>query len=167
MSAFEVRAARDGDGNGVAGAWRDSAEFYRELAPEAFQVPAEDGLSGWLEDKLVNHDGNTLALVADHEGEAVGFVHASFLSPHEDAERQMTRDVGLPRVFVNALAVRRAHWRGGAGTGLMRAVERWGRERGARLLTLEAFADSPVSVPFYENGMGYERYAVVFAKPLS
>ncbi|MER7128498.1 hypothetical protein [Streptosporangium saharense] len=38
MSAFEVRPARDGDGDGVAGAWRDSAEFYREPAPEAFQV---------------------------------------------------------------------------------------------------------------------------------
>ncbi|MFC3980041.1 GNAT family N-acetyltransferase [Streptosporangium jomthongense] len=166
MSAFEIRPARGGDGDGVAGAWRDSAEYYREMAPKEFQVPSEDGLSEWLENKLVDHDESTLALVADHAGQAVGFVHATFLPPHAEAERQMTRDVGLPRVFVNALAVRRAHWRGGAGTGLMRAVERWGRERGARLLTLEAFAGSPVSVPFYENGMGYDRYAIVFAKPL-
>ncbi|SNS18712.1 hypothetical protein SAMN05443665_1001387 [Actinomadura meyerae] len=42
----------------------------------------------------------------------------------------------------------------------------WGRERGAELLTLEAFAASTVSVPFYEDRMGYERQAIVFVKRL-
>jgi transcriptional regulator with XRE-family HTH domain len=80
--------------------------------------------------------------------------------------RQVTRDLSLPRVFVNALAVRRSHWRGGAGTELMKAVEQWARERGARLIPLDTYADSPLSVPFYEHRIGYQRQSIVFAKSL-
>ncbi|MGI8331329.1 GNAT family N-acetyltransferase [Actinomadura scrupuli] len=120
-----------------------------------------------METKLLNGGEDTLVRVCDHGGKAVGFVHASFLSPNEEADRQVTRDIGLPRVFVNALAMQRRHWRGGAGTALMKAVEQWGRERGAQLLTLEAFAASPVSVPFYEDRMGYKRHGIIFAKPLT
>ncbi|TDB90636.1 GNAT family N-acetyltransferase [Actinomadura sp. KC216] len=114
--------------------------------------------------KLLNAGEDTFVRVGDRDGDEVGFVHAAFLSPHEEADRQVTRDVGLPRVFVNALAVQRRHWRGGAGTALMKAVEQWGRERGAQLLTLEAFAARPVSVPFYEAQMGYQRQGIIFAK---
>ena len=49
----------------------------------------------------------------------------------------------------------------------MKAVEQWAHERGARLITLEAFAASPVSVPFYEDRMGYERHGIIFAKTLT
>lgn len=41
-----------------------------------------------------------------------------------------------------------------------------GAEARAELLMLEAFAASPVSVPFYEDRMGCERQAIVFAKRL-
>lgn len=104
--------------------------------------------------------------MCDLAGEAVGFVHARFLPPHEEAERQVTRELGAPRIYVNSLAVQRDHWRGGAGTALMKAVEEWGRERGARLIGLDTFAASPVSVPFYEKRMGYERHAIVFSGAL-
>ncbi|WP_346046373.1 GNAT family N-acetyltransferase [Actinomadura chokoriensis] len=166
MIAFEIRPARSGDGSGVAEAWQDSAEFYRQIAPDWFRSPRSDGLARWLEGKLVGGGADRLSLVADQDGEAVGFVHAALSPPNEDADRQVTRDVGMRRVFVNALAVQRSHWRSGVGTALMEAVERWGRERGAELLTLETFAASPVSVPFYEDRMGYERHAIVFAKRL-
>lgn len=57
--------------------------------------------------------------------------------------------------------------RGGDGSdGGCGGVGAWGRERGAELLTLEAFAASTVSVPFYEDRMGYERQAIVFVKRL-
>jgi GNAT superfamily N-acetyltransferase len=93
-------------------------------------------------------------------------VSATFLRPHEEAARQITREVTLPRVFVNALAVRRDHWRGGAGRELMTAVEHWTRGKGGRLITLETYGASPVSVPFYEHRMGYHRQSIVFAKSL-
>jgi hypothetical protein len=34
------------------------------------------------------------------------------------------------------------------------------------VVRLDTYADSPVSVPFYERHMGYSRRAVVFQKPL-
>jgi hypothetical protein len=40
------------------------------------------------------------------------------------------------------------------------------RDRGAAVVRLDTYADSPVSVPFYERHMGYTRRAIVFQKPL-
>ncbi len=166
VSGYLVRPARAGDGGGLAKAWSDFAEYYREIAPEAVQTPRADGLAEWLEGKLLSGGADVFGRVCDAGGEAVGFVRASFLPPHEDAERQVTREVAVPRVYVNALAVRRDHWRGGAGTALMRSAEAWGRERGARLISLDTLAASPVSVPFYEKRMGYERHGIIFSGPL-
>ncbi|WP_268920402.1 GNAT family N-acetyltransferase [Actinomadura soli] len=104
--------------------------------------------------------------VADLDGSAIGFVDAVLARPHEEAERQLLRELALPRVLVNALAVQRGHWRSGAGAGLMTAVEQWARARGAHLITLDTYATSPVSVPFYERRMGYHRQSIVFAKRL-
>jgi len=163
---IRIRPPRPGDGAGAAVAWCDFADFYREIAPESFQAPRREGLAEWLEVRLLAADEDRLVRVAEAEGAAIGFVSATFLRPDENAERQAVREVALPRVFVNALAVQRAHWRGGAGTELMTAVERWARERGARLITLNTFADSPISVPFYERRMGYRRQQIVFAKEI-
>jgi hypothetical protein len=36
----------------------------------------------------------------------------------------------------------------------MQAIERWARARGAVCAMLDTYAASPLSVPFYERGMG-------------
>ncbi|MFI0482722.1 GNAT family N-acetyltransferase [Actinomadura sp. 9N215] len=164
MIDLRIRPPKAGDGAGAAVAWCDFAEFYQELAPDSFQSPRRDGLEAWLEDKLLTGDDDAFVRVADLGGEAVGFVAARFMPPHEDAERLLVRELALTRVFVNALAVQRDHWRSGAGTELMAAVEQWARARDAHLVTLDTYAASPVSVPFYEHRMGYRRHGIVFAK---
>ncbi len=68
--------------------------------------------------------------------------------------------------MIDALIVHRDHWRLGAGTVLLEAAEAWGRERGAQVVRLDTYADSPVSVPFYEHRMGYQRRSIVFQKRL-
>jgi GNAT superfamily N-acetyltransferase len=166
MIEIRIRPPRPGDGAGAAIAWCDSADFYQEIAPESFQAPRRDGLDAWLEARLLTEEEDRLVRVADRDGASIGFVGARYVKPNQDAERQIVRATGLPRIFVNALAVQRAHWRSGAGTELMNAVEHWAREHDAHLITLEAFADSPVSVPFYERRMGYRRHEIVFAKQL-
>ncbi|MCP2339498.1 GNAT family N-acetyltransferase [Actinomadura rupiterrae] len=163
---FEIRPARPGDGAGVARAWQDFADYYIELAPDAFKAPEPDGLTDYLEGKLLSTDDDSFVRVAAHEDEAVGFVHAVFHQPHKDAAYQLSKDIAIPRVFVNALALQRRHWRGGAGTALMKATEEWANSRGADLLALETFAASPISVPFYENRMGYRRHTITFTKAL-
>lgn len=57
-------------------------------------------------------------------------------------------------------------WRQGIGTALLEAVESWGRDRGAAVVRLYTFPGSPVSVPFYERHMGYQRRSILFQKPL-
>jgi hypothetical protein len=49
----------------------------------------------------------------------------------------------------------------------MHAVEAWGRDRGAVRSVLTTYHDSPLSVPFYEQGMGYARRSIVFEKRLA
>jgi len=39
-------------------------------------------------------------------------------------------------------------------------------ERGAAVVTLDTNLRSPLSVPFYENRMGYQRRGVIFRKEL-
>jgi GNAT superfamily N-acetyltransferase len=67
---------------------------------------------------------------------------------------------------VEALIVERPSWRQGIGTRLMRAVEDWANARGATLSTVETYVRSPVSMPFYEQGMGYAQRRVTFQKRL-
>jgi hypothetical protein len=46
----------------------------------------------------------------------------------------------------------------------MEAVEEWARSRGAVIGLLDTYIESPLSVPFYEQGMGYSRRALRFRK---
>ncbi len=51
-------------------------------------------------------------------------------------------------------------------TALLTAAESWGRDCGASAVSLDTYAHSPVSVPFYERHMGYQRRSIAFAKEL-
>lgn len=48
----------------------------------------------------------------------------------------------------------------------MEEAEEWGRERGAVIALLDTYVGSEVSVPFYEQRMGYARRALRFKKRL-
>jgi hypothetical protein len=48
----------------------------------------------------------------------------------------------------------------------MKDLERWGREQGAELVLAETHAQSPLSIPFWERRMAYERRSVRFVKRL-
>ena len=167
MSQVHVRAPRACDGEGAARAWLDFAEYYTKLDSDAFQVPRSEGLAEWMEQRLLGvYSSDDFVRVAELEGEVVGFVDATFLPPDTEAPWQLVREVVVPRVFVNALAVQARHWRGGIGTRLMNAVEEWGRVRQARLIVLDTYTKSPISVPFYEQRMEYTRQSLRFAKRL-
>ena len=62
--------------------------------------------------------------------------------------------------------VTQQHWRHGAGAALLEAAASWGRARGVQIVQLDTYAHSPVSVPFYEQRMGYQRRAIDFEKVL-
>ena len=159
-----IRPLAAGDGEGCAGAWLDAARFYTAMDPDSFQIPAEDGLADWFEQYNTADDPNALRLAAMVRDELAGFVMAELQAPLPDANRQMVRAVTCASVYVSALIVAERYSRSGIGTALMTEVERWATSRGAHLVSLDTNLRSPLSVPFYENRMGYTRHAVIFRK---
>jgi GNAT superfamily N-acetyltransferase len=167
MAEVEVRALRAGDGAGCARAWLDAARYYVRMDPENFQMPAEEGLADWFEQGHADDSQPVLRLVATVGGQVAGFVAAVLEAPVPDAQWQLVRAVADTRVYVSALTVAETYRRTGVGTALMTAVERWGSENGAALVALDTNLRSALSVPFYEDRLGYVRHGVIFRKYLS
>jgi GNAT superfamily N-acetyltransferase len=164
--ALTIRAARPGDGTGMARAWASTADYYADLDPEHFQRPQSRDLAGSFEDSIARAGNDALLLVAELDGDVAGWLAARIQLPEEDAAAQLMREPGWTRLAVDVLIVETPAWRHGAGTALLTAAESWGRDRGARVARLGTYAHSPVSVPFYENRMGYQRRAIIFQKKL-
>ena len=137
-----------------------------ELAPDRFRIPDEEGLVEFFRQDLEASAGpDLLSLLAEVEGEIAGSLEAQLNPPMESARFQVLDYLGKPRVYVNHLRVDPPFRRRGVATALMQAVERWARKKGAGSITLDTYAKSPHSVPFYE-AVGYERASIVFEKRL-
>jgi GNAT superfamily N-acetyltransferase len=161
-----VRPARSGDGAMISRAWLSAAAYYADLDPEHFQVPAAEGLADSWDRQFARQGDDSLHLVAELDGQVIGWLWARIESPAPNAAAQLTREHGWTRLEVASLIVDRPHWRSGAGTALLEAAEAWGRIRDAQVAHLDTYVHSPVSVPFYEEHMGYQRRAIVFQKRL-
>ena len=167
MSQIVIREPGKRDAPRLAEIWVENCRYYAQMDPGAFRVPNGDGLVEWFETFLVKPSKeDQLSLVAEIDGEVVGSIEASVVEPIEDAERQMLRELGERRLFVNHMGVARAHWRSGIGTALMGAAEDWAKARGATRSGLDTYIDSPASVPFYETRLGYKRQSINFRKLL-
>jgi GNAT superfamily N-acetyltransferase len=167
VESLAVRPARPSDAADLARNWVDGARHYVALDADAFQVPPIDGLVTWFEELLQRpRNEDAVWLVAEVDGRVVGDVAARLERPTDDAPRQVLRDLGRVRLYVDALGVEAAYRRRGVGAQLMQSVEEWGRDRGAVRSVLTTYHASPLSVPFYEQGMGYERRSIVFEKRL-
>jgi GNAT superfamily N-acetyltransferase len=162
--ATTIRPLQPGDGESVARIWLENARYYVELAPDDFQLPAADGLGDFFEPDPESEAGDRVFLVAEVDGDIVGFAVASLRAPLESAARQYVPYLGETRVSVDALGVADAYQRRGLATRLVEAVEGWGRERGATLAATDTYVDSPLSVPFWQERMGYRPRSVVMWK---
>jgi GNAT superfamily N-acetyltransferase len=166
--AVEVRAARLGDGAGLARVWLDNARYYVGLFPEDFRIPDEDGLDQWFETSLARAPSSSEQhLVAVVDGSVVAFASARLIDPDEHGARQMLADHPHRRAYVNALGTADAFQRQGIATQLVEALEAWAREQGARSIAATTYGGSPVSVPFWEQRMGYRPVGVTLTKHLS
>lgn len=163
-----IRASRPGDGEAYARLWRDVGSFFASINPHTFQVPAAEGLAEWFEEMgAVSRDAeDRVSLVAEVDGVLVGALSATLHEPLDNAERQVQTDFARWRVHVDSLGVMSTHRGCGVGSALMRAVEEWGRERGAEVILLETEANNPLSVPFYERRMGFSVQALEFRKEI-
>ena len=138
------------------------------MDPRTFQVPSEESLADWFEEinGVYRDDADKVLLIAEVDGVLVGTVAASLHEPVDTADRQVQTDLARRRLHVDSLAVTGLHRRGGIGSALMRAVEQWGRSQGAEVIVLETETNNPMSVPFYEQRMGFSAQAVIFRKEI-
>ncbi|MEN3341069.1 MAG: hypothetical protein V7644_473 [Actinomycetota bacterium] len=165
--SLEVRSARRGDGAALARVWLDNARYYVGRFPDDFRLPDQAGLAEWFEAKLaMPPSASELHLVAVADGSVGAFAYARLTEPEGDASRQMLADHPYPRVHVEALGTADRFQRRGLATSLVEAVEAWARERGARTISAETYLQSPVSIPFWEERMGYRRRSVKLTKRL-
>jgi GNAT superfamily N-acetyltransferase len=164
---LKIRPPQTGNGAGLAQSWLDAGLFYNQLAPDLFQVPEQKGLAGWFEEGLLKIKPDELYLVAEYSGQAIGFIEAVIEMPLADSAWQFIRDLSYPRLYINALVIQQAYWRHGIGKQLLLAAEKWGQNRGAHIALLDTFIESPISVSFYEQRMGYQRRSIRFQKLFS
>jgi GNAT superfamily N-acetyltransferase len=162
-----VRQARAGDGPGLARLHRENAEYYVRLAPHHFRVPDEAGFEEFCDPGPEENTETALALVAEVGGELAGYLEAQLLPPLESARYQILPDLGVTRLYVNSVGTSPRFWRRGVASRLVEAAEEWGRARGAAVAVCDTYHGSPVSLPFWEERMGYERRSIAFRKPLA
>jgi GNAT superfamily N-acetyltransferase len=165
-TTFTVRSAEPSDAVALAEAWLDAGRYYAAHDARRFQVPEEVGLATWLSDLLAAPRGHEeIWLVVERDGDVLGDIKARIDPPREGGRYELVRDVTEPVLRIDALAVREADRRQGAGTTLMKAAEDWGRRRGASRSYLTTASGSELSVPFYES-LHYERVSIGFWKQL-
>jgi GNAT superfamily N-acetyltransferase len=167
MDQLVVRPAQPGDGDDLARGWIETGRYYAVLDPQGYQVPEAEGLAAWFETLLGKpRSQERIWLVAEVADRVVGNVEAHLEQPVDSAPRQLLRHLGERRVIVDAVGVEEPYRRGGVATRLMQAVEGRAREQGATLLLLETDLASPLSMPFYERRMAYQKRAVIFQQRL-
>jgi GNAT superfamily N-acetyltransferase len=162
---LRLRPARRGDGAALARLHREFAAYYVRLAPHDFRLPDEDGLAEFCESDL-DAGEETLELVAELDGDVVGALWARLVPPLPDARYQINPAHAETQLHVDYLVAAEAHRRQGIATSLVAAAEEWGRGRGATVVACETYADSPLSVPFWHDRIGYRTRSVMLVKPL-
>ncbi len=162
-----IRPRQPGDGAGLARAWLDAGRYYAELAPDTFQVPAEAGLVEHLErGSPPNAEPDDLRVVAEVGGRVIGAASGRIERPMESARYQLQREFSQTRLVVDAVVVEEAYRRQGVGARLMAVLEDWGREQGATVSMLDTYPESALSLPFFQERMGYVRRSIRLWKRL-
>lgn len=163
-----VRDATGMDAAGIASISRENGVYYAQLAPERFRVPDADGFEEFIrDDEEWRARPDSIALVAEVEGDVAGYLEASLQPPLDSARWQSQRDLAETRLFINFVGTADRYKRQGVATLLVQAAERWGHAHGASVAICDTFIGSPLSMPFWEQRMGYERQSVIFRKPLT
>jgi ribosomal protein S18 acetylase RimI-like enzyme len=167
MATVTIREPHSADGPALARMHRATSTHYAAQAPDLFRVPDEEGEAEFYEPKPEDNDGETtFAAVAEVDGEVAGYLEARIDPPLESARFQSNPDLARPRLYIGFVGTSEAFRRQGVATRLVEAAENWGRARGAAVSICDTWLGSELSIPFWEQRMGYARKSVIFRKPL-
>jgi GNAT superfamily N-acetyltransferase len=148
---ISVREALPGDADALELVHADVAQYYDRGAPRPSDRSSAAG-------------GTALRLVAEVDGEIVGVLAARLTDGENDADSGP--EAPEKRLLISYLATAADRRRTGIGTRLVETAEEWGRQAGATVAETTTFQGSPLSVPFWEDRMGYEELATSLAKRL-
>jgi GNAT superfamily N-acetyltransferase len=148
---ISVREALPGDTEALEVVHADVAQYYDQGAPHAAERPSAA-------------DGQALRLVAEVDGEIVGVLAARVTGGDNGYDGDSEADE--KRLQISYLATVADRRRTGIGTRLVQTAEEWGRRAGATVAETTTFQSSPLSVPFWEDRMGYEELATSLEKRL-
>jgi len=156
VSRVSLRPAGRDDASLLADLWVEFGRSYEAMDPFEFQTPSRDGLVEWMAEEISKERSeDELYVVAEMDGDAVGYVRAQILRPQDGAERHVLRSTRVTTLKIDGLMVMDRARRQGVATELVMHAESWGASRGATESFVISYATSPTSVPFYEVKMGY------------
>ena len=158
-----VRPAVPEDADGIARTFMESAEHHARLDAERYWIPAIETISARYRQGMQHAPdarATSVTLVAELDGQIVGFVDARL----DRSPDPMHRDVTF--CHVAEIAVRQQFQSQGLGAHLLRAIEDWGRRRGATFASLEYLVANTRAGAFYQHKMGYRAAAVTAIKKL-
>jgi GNAT superfamily N-acetyltransferase len=168
VATVTVREARDVDAHGITRIGLENSAYYARLAPELFRMPDEEGFVEFIaNDEEWRALPTSLALVAEAGGEIAGYLEASLQEAMDTARWQSQRDLGTIRLLISYVGTSDTYKRQGVATRLVEAAEEWGRAHGAEVAVCDTYIHSPLSIPFWEDRMGYEPRAIIFRKKLT
>jgi len=156
-----IRPAVPDDADGIARTFLESAEHHARLDRERYLVPSSELITvryrnGWQHPP----DEETITLVAELDGEVVGFVDARLQCSPDAMHRDLTY------CHVAEIAVSSRHQGQGIGAQLLSAAEDWGRAKGAEFASLEYLAVNTRASTFYQQRMGYRVASITAIKRL-
>jgi GNAT superfamily N-acetyltransferase len=131
-----------------------------EFGPPAWRDPAQltAGEQRALDNALTTHPPkNAFFIAEDSEGTALGYIHL-----HSGIDFFTLEEHG----HISVLVVTASGEGRGVGRALMEAGEKWARQQGYRILTLNAFMRNHKARKLYQN-LGYEEEMIKYLKVVS
>ena len=157
-----IRPSSAADGPGIARIFLESSEHHAGLDPELFFVPDLEMVTERYTQGLQLPSGKDecITLVAESDGNVVGFIDVRLDRPTDPMHREM--------VFCHVveLAIERKFQSKGIGAQLLQAAEKWGRQRGAHVALLEHNQANRRASAFYRQRMGYRVSSITLIKKL-
>ena len=156
-----IRPYTPADAEAITRVYMESAEHHAYADPERSHVPDRAAILDRYRYNRQHPESElpAITLVAEYNGEIVGFL---------DAQIQMPFDPMLRPVlycFIADVAVAQSHRAQGIGEQLMRAIEDWAREHGAVYTSLLYNKGNERVARLYDR-LGYSTGSIGMVKPL-
>ena len=162
-AAITIRPAVSEDADGIVLVYMESAEHHARLDPQRYDLPAVEAISARYREgrqHSADPDAEAITLVAELNGEIVGFIDVRLDRSPDPMHREMSY------CHIAEIAVSSGRQSQGIGGQLLRAAEDWGRRRGATFASLEYHAGNTRAAEFYQRRMGYRAASITAIKRL-